>query len=494
MGVIKRQGTKNTLTSFLGIAIGFVNLMIIQPQFLTKEELGLTRILYSFSILVAMFVPMGIGNATIRFFPLFKNTEKKHYGYFGFMVLFPLLGYLLAAVLIWTFKDFVAGQWRRESPLFTEYFNFVFPLIFFNAFIAVLTSYCSINYKTTIPAFLNDVVVRILTIALVSVYFLKWLTFYQFTACFVGIYGLQLAILMGYILQFDKISFRFDWAEFRERKIFELIRYGLLLWFASVASIGIKYFDSIMLGKFMPLEFVAVYAIAAFIPTVIEAPLTAFEKIAASKIAFAWADNDHDQIKQIYHKSSLYLFIVGGFLFLMVNTNTHTLLGLLPSGYQAGEIVVFIISLQTIFNMATGLNAPILFNSERYRYGAVFLISLAVLILFLQYFLIPVWGMTGAAIATASASVIYNLMLFFAVWKYYGLQPFDDSNLKVLFSIAVCYAIQWMMPHYENFILDFIVRSCVVGIPYLLLIKYFQVGNELFEQVPMIRDFFRRKR
>jgi hypothetical protein len=54
MGVIQRQAIKNFFTTYLGIAIGFVSLIWIQPNFLSKEQLGLTRLIYSFSMLVAM--------------------------------------------------------------------------------------------------------------------------------------------------------------------------------------------------------------------------------------------------------------------------------------------------------------------------------------------------------------------------------------------------------------------------------------------------------
>ena len=104
MGVIKRQGIKNTIAVYIGLAIGFLNLIVIQPYFLTKEELGLTRLLYSFSLVVAMFVPLGIGNATTRFFPVFKNIDKKHHGYFGFMLLFPLIGFALTSLVIFLLK------------------------------------------------------------------------------------------------------------------------------------------------------------------------------------------------------------------------------------------------------------------------------------------------------------------------------------------------------------------------------------------------------
>ena len=78
MGVIRRQGIKNTIIGYLGILIAFVSFFVVQPYCLTKEEIGLTRVLYSFSIIVAMFVPLGIGNATIKYFPLFKDEEKKN--------------------------------------------------------------------------------------------------------------------------------------------------------------------------------------------------------------------------------------------------------------------------------------------------------------------------------------------------------------------------------------------------------------------------------
>ncbi|MBK7430408.1 MAG: polysaccharide biosynthesis C-terminal domain-containing protein [Bacteroidetes bacterium] len=75
--------------------------------------------------------------------------------------------------------------------------------------------------------------------------------------------------------------------------------------------------------------------------------------------------------------------------------------------------------------MATGLNAPILLNSEKFRFGAFYLIALAILLLGFQMIFIPMYGLTGAALATTAASMIYNVMLFVTVYKFFDLQPFD---------------------------------------------------------------------
>jgi len=484
MGVIRRQGIKNTIIGYLGILIAFVSFFVVQPYCLTKEEIGLTRVLYSFSIIVAMFVPLGIGNATIKYFPLFKDEEKKNHGFFGFMNIFPLIGYVVSAALLFTFKDFILNQYRSESPLLLEYFDFVFPLIFFNAFIAILSVYCNANYKSTIPSFLNDVGVRLAMIGIVGIYFLKIISLDQFIAAYIGIFGLQLVLLLVYIFYFDKPSFKVDWPSFREKKMFELIRYGLLLWFASVASIGIKNLDVIMLPKYLTLDLVGIYAIAAFIPTVIEAPINALDRIAAPKISFAWNVNDKSQIQEIYHKSSLYLFLFGGFFLINILTNIHTVLQFLPDGFQRGERVVIIFSIGALINMATGVNGSILNTSAKFRYGAFYLILLAILLIGFQVVFIPVFGMIGAALATTSAQIIYNLLVFLTVYKFFKLQPFNIKNLYVLIIIICTCILSYLLPHFGNKFFDIGVRTAVVSLIYFLAVYRMNIVSEFHKHLP----------
>jgi len=481
MGVIKRQGLKNTIATYIGFGIGFLNLIVIQPHFLSKEELGLTRVLYSFSLLVAMFVPMGIGNATTRFFPLFKNIEKRHHGYLGFMLLFPLVGFILAALGLLLFKDAIMARYAAESPMFNEFYFYVFPMTFAVSFLSVLSIYCSVNFKSTIPTYLNDIVVRIMTIAVVSMYYVKWLDLDQFIMAFTGIYVVQMLGLLGYIFQFDRPGFKIDWPFFREQKVMQLVKYGMLLWFASVASIGLKYFDAIMIGQYMPLSFVGIYTVAAFIPTIIEAPLNAFDRIASSKIAFAWQENNRAEIDSIYRKSSLYMFMIGGFLFLNVNLNIYDLFSFLPAGYEEGASIVLILSTGSLFNMATGLNAAVLFTSDKYRYGAVFLIALAVVVLVLQIMLIPLMGMNGAALATCLASFFYNGLLFWFVHRHFQLQPFERGNLVVLSLVIVLFALGWMLPSLGNPLWNILYKGTLISAIYLGVVYKTNIAPEAFE-------------
>src|ERR1035438_6683489 len=115
MGVIQRQGIKNAVIVYFGVIIAFVNILIVQPNFLPKEELGLIRILFSFSILMSTFLPIGINSATLRFFPHFRNEATRHYGYFAYMMIFPMIGFVVLSILLFVFKSAIVGYYRSEE-------------------------------------------------------------------------------------------------------------------------------------------------------------------------------------------------------------------------------------------------------------------------------------------------------------------------------------------------------------------------------------------
>src|ERR1043165_4815783 len=111
MGVIQRQGIKNTVSSYFGIVIGFVSLLIIQPKFLKPEEIGLVRVLFAFSTLIASFIALGVSSMSIKYFPIFKDEKTGHHGFLGFVLLFPIVGFIITALVLIVFKDFIIAQY-----------------------------------------------------------------------------------------------------------------------------------------------------------------------------------------------------------------------------------------------------------------------------------------------------------------------------------------------------------------------------------------------
>lgn len=487
MGIIQRQGIKNAISTYAGIALGFINLIVVQPYFLSPEEIGLTRLLFSVSFLISLFLPLGVTNLTVKYFPVFRNDDNGHNGFFGFMLLFPVLGFIIVSSFLLLFKDFIIAQYIKESPLFTEYFYFLFPFTFILGLITVLNNYAYSLFKTTVPTFLNDVVTRILSIVLFSIYFLKLLSLYQMVVCFVMIYGIQLLFLLIYIFRVDKPKFKFDLAFIRKRNLNEMIFYSSLLSFASIASLGIKYMDAVFIGKYLPLGFVGIYAIAAFIPNVIEAPLNALERITMAKISHALATNNLEEIKDIYYKSVKYVLIVGCLLFIGINTNIKDLLTFLPDDYHQGYKVIYIISLSTLLNLAAGGSASIIFNSDKYRLGVVLLIGLAVSAMIFNIIFIPLYGMEGAAFATLLSLALYSLLRILIVWYYYKLNPFTVDVFKILVLTVVVFLTAYFIPTPSSPLLSIILRSFIATVFYSISVYKLGLVKELYSSLPFLK-------
>ncbi len=488
MGVIQRQSIKNTISSYVGIGLGFLSLLIIQPKFLTPEEIGLSRFLYATSVLMASFFPLGITNVTIKYFPHFRNPQKGHHGFAGFMLMFPLVGYVFTAMLLWVFQDFITNQYRKQSPIFIEYFHniFVFGLVI--GFINVLSTYLNSLFKSTIPSYLNDVYTRVAFIALIFLHYFQWISLPQFIISYIGIYVVQLLLLVVYVLKVDGLHLVPDKAFFEKQNIREIILFGLLLAVPGIASLGLKTLDTVMLGKFYSPAFVGVYAIVSFIPTIIETPLNALERIATTRLSHALAENNTEEVKDIYYKSVKYMTLVGCFLFVMVNTNITYLLQLVGKDFEQGAGVVWIISAGSLVTMMGGVNTAIVFYTNKVWQGPLLLFCLVLFTFISNFVLIPLLGINGAAASTALSVSLYMLIKQMIVYKNFQLQPYDLNTLKTLFVMAFCLAINFLLPEAPSAILNITLRVLLNGFCFLLLTYRLNIVPELPE---MIRKFMK---
>lgn len=484
MGIIQRQGIKNTLSSYTGILLGFASLIIIQPKLLTTEEIGLARVLFAFSTLIASFIPIGVTNLTIKYFPHFRNDKNGHHGFMGFMLIFPIIGFLIASFFLLYFKEFIIAQYRRESPLILDYFYYIFPFSFFLAFSTIVTTYLISLFKSTVPSYLNDVYVRVAYILLIVVYFFEWITLPQFIGSYIGIYALQLILLIVYLLKEDKPSLLIDWSFFKQQGLKEMISFGLLLSFSSIAALGLKTLDSVLIGKFLPLGFVGIYAIASFIPTIIETPLNALDRIVTAKVAHAVVENNMTEVKDVFYKSVKYLSLIGGLLFVGINCNISFLLELVGKDFEQGTMVVWIISVGALINMMGGANTSIIFYSSKYWQGALLLFLLVIITFICNMLLIPRYGINGAAISTAISSLLYTLIKLALIYKKFKFQPYTINTLKTMGIIAICLAFNFVLPTLESPLINILLRSASLGGTYLLLTYWLKIVPEFHHYLP----------
>jgi O-antigen/teichoic acid export membrane protein len=465
MGSIKKQGFWNTFISYSGILIGFINILVLQPKMLSATELGLTRILYSTTVLFGTLFPVGLNFLTIKYFPEFKNEKNKHNGYLPLLLLISTCSFLLFSLFLFLSKNYFIAKYS-DSPLFVDYFYYIFPMTFFIGINTLLIGYSSALFKTSFPSFLNEVYIRLFVTAITLCYFFEFIPFEWFMRLFLFSYGTQLLMLLIYVHKTDGITLKINWSFFKTKDVKAMSFYTLQLALASVASIAIRNIDTMLVGGYLGLDAVAVYTIAFTIGSIIEAPVNALSRIADSKIADAITRNDQQLIKTVYYKSAKLLSIVGALLFLGVIVNIHDLLSLLPAKYHGGEFVVIIIATSSFFNMASGVNTSLIYFSHLYKKGTYLLYLMISITLVLNIILIPMYGIIGAAIGTGISLLFYNVFKYLLIYKHFSLQPFSSYIFYIIGLFASCLLVNSLLPILENPFLNMFLHSSVVGLIY----------------------------
>ncbi len=483
MGVIKRQGIKNTIITYIGILIGAINIIFIQPKLLSPEELGLTRLLYDFAYIIGLAVPLGLPNIIVKFFPFFKNKEAKHNGFAGFIILIFFIGFIISALGLLIFKPDITAHYKDKANLFVHYFEFIIPFTFIVSAITITTAYCQALFKSTIPSFLNDICLRLGTIVITILYFNKIITLDYYVYMFIGLYLIELLVIIVYILFVDTISIWPNKTILKEHSIKKMLKFGLLLCLASFASIALRKIDVLFLGT-NSLELVAVYTTAIFIASFIEVPLGALERISHTKIADNFAKDNYNEIEKIYSDSIKYLLLIGGLLFIGINTCTQYIyeIGKLPAIYLQCINIVYIVSIAALINISTGINSAIIFYSKYYVLGTIILVVTLLITIALNVILIPKYGIYGAAIASASGSLIYNFSKFSFIYYKFKFQPYTYKSLLITVVILLCTLLGYFIPNINsNPYLNLILKGGIVTISYITLIYYLKLSPELFD-------------
>ena len=96
----------------------------------------------------------------------------------------------------------------------------------------------------------------------------------------------------------------------------------------------------------------------------------------------------------------------------------------------------------------------------------MFNIGLSTSIVVLNYLLIPVMGLSGAALSNALALTALNLLRTWFVWRSFGLQPFNARLLRIAAVAAVAGTAAWLLPTTPNIWLNLLLRGGTLTLLY----------------------------
>jgi O-antigen/teichoic acid export membrane protein len=479
VGIIQRQTFRGTIWAYLGVVIGFVTTVLIYPNIFSTDEIGLLRLLVAYSALFAQFATLGFTRVATMLFPYFRNYDNNHNGFFPLALLVSLTGLVLAVILLLLFKPLILEKGGDNPALFVSYFYYIIPLLVFTLAFLILDNYYKVLYNAVQGTFLKDFLQRILILSGALLFLFSLITFETFVWIFLLAFLIPAVVLFGMLFREKQISMKkapgFVSKDLR-KKMIEVSFFGILTSFSGLLVLNI---DSIMINAILDLSNTGIYAITFFFGTVILIPSRSLLKISSVIIADSWKKEDLATINTIYYKSCLNQMILASLLFIGIWANIHNIFQILPPKYEAGKYVIFFISLSAVIQMAGGTSNMILFTSPRYRVHTWFMLVLVGLLVLSNLILIPIYGITGAALASALSFLVYNMLKYFYLKRVYRLKPYDYRILVIVLIATGTYFLNLLLPPLHHYILDILVRSTGIALIYVLIVYLTGLSEDL---------------
>ncbi len=475
MGIVFKQSLKNTLITYLGFAIGAVNHLFLFTNFLTDEYFGLVTVILSASAVLMPLLAFGVPNALIKFYSGYKENE----GSDSFLTLMLFLPFLLILPL-WGISyftyDSIGDFLSVKNEIVKGYVWYIFLIGVAMAYFEIFYAWAKVQMKSVFGNFIKEVFVRAGTMLLLVLIYFDTISIDFFLKALVGLYIARMVLMKFYAYRLRMPKIDFNWPENTK----SVLAYTVLIILGGSAAIVLLEVDKVMLNHFLALENVAYYGVAAYIAMVVIVPSRSMHQITYPLTAELLNKGDMNGLKTLYQKSSLTLFIASGILFLLIVLNVNELYLLLPEQYRGGFVVVFIVGLIKVYDSLLGNNNAILYNSDHYRAVLLMGVFLAVVTILFNLWLIPQYGINGAAIASFMAFFIYNTIKLFYVKLKFGMLPFTFDTLKVLLLLLVTGVIFYFLNFSFHPITNILLKSILITVLYVGALYRFRISEDVF--------------
>lgn len=445
MGIIRNQSIQYSVISYIGFAIGALNMLLLFPNYLTSAQIGLISVFSALAMPLATVSNFGSIFTINRFLPYYRTYEGPRKSDLPVLTIgVSLVGFILVISLVWIFKTQVVN-WFEKSPLLVAYFDLLPFFTLGYLFCSILQAFNNGYLHTVWVGAVTEVVYRIFNLLLV---FGIIAGIYSFDIMFfIYIFIFWIGALLFYIkLRKEKqFYFNFKLSALSKRMRKMIIKYAGFFWGATLFSVLATFVDTIVLAGVQGLEKSGLLMIATYFVTLTIVPQRSIVSVSVPVIAESWRRQDMENISMVYRKSANNMLWAGGGIFLVIMANINYLLSYLPSEYHEIKWVVFVLGLAKICDYATGVNQNIISLSRRnWKMDFYANVLLVLMLIPLNYYLITNFSIMGAAYANLIAFFIYNAVKSFYLWKVFNLSPFDRQNIKLLILLGfLLFVVTW---------------------------------------------------
>lgn len=465
MGIIQRQGSKQSIIKILGVFVGFASIMLVYP--LHHEAVGYAQFLANTAYLLLPILGMGLSQSAIKFFAHFEETDSEKGNFIWIIMGLHIIPIVVFLILFYLFRDGIYNLLNSidfDVVLIKENENYIFVIALMVMMYTTFTTYTSNFGRIVIPSLINDLSYKLFLPAIVFLVYLGYLKQEIIPYCIIAFFTVILIMISIYMIRLGAVGWAPSFNFLTKERIRKIAKYSLFSALSGLGTVLAFRIDVVMVTGILDKANAGLYFNVLAMATVIDIPNQAIGKIAGPIISRSWKEGDTNNIQTIYSKASINSLIVGSLVFLGIWFNIDSIFALSakPEAFIGATQVFLFLGVAKLIDALTGINTHILIYSEYYKYNLFFLILLGALNVSCNVLFIHSYGLQGAAIATLISLTVYNLVKYLFIKHYMGMSPFGYNTLKVIAIGIFVFLVLYFTPMPDNILMSIIIRSSLI--------------------------------
>jgi len=441
-------------------------------------EIGLVRAVTSIALLLTTFSSFGTGGTIIRYYSILGSTQRILNQLFTFAVVTILIAYTTLAFSLLLFEDSFFDFFEEKSPQLGQYLVLITMLVLQMAIFNLLEFVVRTQKEIIIPSIIRDLCYKVLHMIVILFFGMGLIELNEYIHSISIIYLILLVLLGVYIRH--KRPLKLDFTFFTDINLLSnLYRYSSVGILTGLGYILMLQIDQVMISKYLGLNANGIYTTAIFISVAVEIPNRFISQISSTLISDAIAEDNMQSLKDIYQNASINQLILGSFIYGLILINLENIYLLMPNGqsFLGGWWIFMIIGLVKLMDMVFSTNSEIIAYSRHYKFNLYIMLLLSILSIILNYMLIPIYGIVGAALSTMISYLFFNLSKYLFIRVRFNLIPFTLNTIKgsIVILIVVCLALH--IPKLENIYADSIFRSLIYCGVFIVVIYILDISS-----------------
>ena len=440
MGIIQRQGFKSAIVRVVGMGIGAITTIFLIPAILSVEDIGLIDTIRK---MISMGIPLLVmgGPQVIRKYFDPMRSENQSYTLISSYLYVFIFTATIFTFAYFSLQDQIFGIYEAKSPQIKAYSLVIYMGLMGFAIQNFCMAISSVHRRTVIPDFAQNVMNRGILLILLFLVFLHSIDITDIPRVYILIFFILPAIATTlYVSRI--ITPPLQWPSrstivqiYKKTFLYNLVQIPL-----SLSNVILLTVDSIMLSSIAGLVSTGVYSIALFMISFLNVSKRSLTQISLPIVSGKFKEEKLKEIQAILKNGAQLMTFVTGFLVIALVNGIEILLSIMPNGELFAEtrLVLYILGIATLTDHLMGLQQMLIDASSKYFLGLINFLAIVILVIALNFLLIPTYGIYGAAITTAIGLVLRAGFNALIMYRSTSINAFSQKSL-LTFSIALLF-------------------------------------------------------